>query len=396
MFIYFPSFSVGGFGDGLRKNIILKNGLESRFYSDTFPKKYRHPYFLITAGHYYKKKDFRKEMGFPDDVLVIGDSGGFQIASGAIEWSKEFRHNIFTWLEENSDLAMNLDIPPKMKYKGKVKECLEISKDNFKYFADNRTGTTDFLNVLQGADEHSFKHWYNEVKQFPFDGWAIGNIGGNIYKFISGMMTLLDGKEHLNPNRKYIHFFATSRIPEFLMLSQLQKSLTDIDSKMKVTTDSSTPDRAIVFGNYYTSFNLKKGTFQSINFPKHEAAEILREVDGFELPYVIEFDNELDGTINVDDVIKWNVDCTLTMRLHNFYFFVDTMNKLDSAVKGHDYVLSQLISKDMFRVLKSIDEMVKSDSPHRVFEKYKPLYIKLSNTMRERSIEIEGNPFFDA
>ena len=84
------------------------------------------------------------------------------------------------------------------------------------------------------------------------------------------------------------------------------------------------------------------------------------------------------------------------MRLHNFYFFVDTMNKLDSAVKGHDYVLSQLISKDMFRVLKSIDEMVKSDSPHRVFEKYKPLYIKLSNTMRERSIEIEGNPFFDA
>ena len=36
-FKYFPSFSVAGFGQALRKDLKLKNGLTSRFYSKDFP-----------------------------------------------------------------------------------------------------------------------------------------------------------------------------------------------------------------------------------------------------------------------------------------------------------------------------------------------------------------------
>ena len=42
-----------------------------------------------------------------------------------------------------------------------------------------------------------------------------------------------------------------------------------------------------------------------------------------------------------------------------------------------------MVSKDMLMVLRSIDEMAKQDNALEVFEKYKPLYAKLSNTQKE-------------
>ena len=57
-FIYFPSFSTGGFAARLQKDYKLKNGLPIRFYSKQFPERYRHPYFLVTAGHNFKKPEY--------------------------------------------------------------------------------------------------------------------------------------------------------------------------------------------------------------------------------------------------------------------------------------------------------------------------------------------------
>ena len=35
------------------------------------------------------------------------------------------------------------------------------------------------------------------MKDFPFQGWAVGGGGRNVYAFMSGVMSLLNGKEHL-------------------------------------------------------------------------------------------------------------------------------------------------------------------------------------------------------
>ena len=80
-FIYFPSFSAGAMGSSLAKNVKLKNGLSIRFYSEEFPEKYRHTDILITAGHHYKKEDYKNDLGLTDINLVMGDSGGYQIFS---------------------------------------------------------------------------------------------------------------------------------------------------------------------------------------------------------------------------------------------------------------------------------------------------------------------------
>ena len=80
------------------------------------------------------------------------------------------------------------------------------------------------------------------------------------------------------------------------------------------------------------------------------------------------------------------------MRMHNFMMFKDAINQIEDYVYGHDYILQQVVDKDTFTVLKSIDEMVKSEDPKMVFEKFKHLYMKLSNTKKEHTYD--GGKFF--
>ncbi len=396
-FKYFPSFSVGAFGDALRKNYKFDDGFSSRFYSDEYPEKFRHNEFLISAGHFMKNNpDLYNEHGFTDKNLIMGDSGGYQICSGATKWKPELTKQSFDWLENNSDIAMNLDIPPRLKYDGKFEECLNISKNNFKYFADNQTGKTDYMNVIQGADEFEFKKWYDEVKQFPFQGWAIGGSGFSYYKFLSGLSVLLDGKEHHNPNTKYIHILGSSRITYFLLLLQLQKSLDEIGSNIMVTTDSSSPDRAVVFGTYYSGYSIKRGSWEGIGFPNEaNHSEIVDEfvvLENPSFPIINEFDIELSKHVDFSS-IKDRVAYSTGMRLHNFHFFKDVIYKLTSIVYGHDFILKEAVSKDIYEMMYSIDEMVKSDNPKMVFEKYKHLYSKMSNTKKDS--QIKTHKFFE-
>jgi hypothetical protein len=282
---------------------------------------------------------------------------------------------------------MNLDLPPRLKNEGKFQECLDISLDNFKYFQEKQDGSTKFLNVVQGDDEHTYKHWYNQVKDFDFNGWGIGGAGGSLYRFMSGVYALLQGKEHLNSRNEYFHILGTSKIRDFLMLIQLQKSLEDIGSKIVVTTDSSSPDRAVVFGTYYTRFSIKKGTFESLNFPneKHnpDIIDWFRETPNQDWPRMTAFDDILRGLVSWKDVADWNTQCTMGMRLHNFYVFKDAIRMVTELVYGHDYILKQAIDSEVYKVLRSIDEMVKSEDPNKIFEKYKQLYMKMSNTKKE-------------
>ena len=390
-FIYFPSFSAGAMGSSLAKNVKLKNDLSIRFYSEEFPEKYRHTDILITAGHHFKKDDYKNDLGLTDKNLVMGDSGGYQIASGAIKWDMSIRERIFKWLEHNSDIAMNLDIPPKIKYEGMYEECLKISKDNFKYFADNQSGNTDFLNVVQGTNDLEYINWYNEMKDYPFQGWAVGGGGRNVYAFMSGVMSLLQGGEHLKDTNKYFHILGISKIKDFLMLNQLQKSLNEVDSNIVVTTDSSSPDRAVVFGSYYHSYDFKKPAFRSINVPKYD--DTFKDQVFKHLPVATEFDREyLREALTWDDTIDWKGQCTMAIRLHNFMVFKEAIEKAEYYVYSHDYIKKQVLSNDMYELLDSIDAMVKSDKPREVFEKYIPLFKRLSNVKNDN--EIIENKFF--
>ena len=54
-------------------------------------------------------------------------------------------------------------------------ETLKATLYNNAWFVANRKGNVKFLNALHGMDWASSSQWYEEVKHFPFEGWALGS-----------------------------------------------------------------------------------------------------------------------------------------------------------------------------------------------------------------------------
>ena len=79
-FIYFPSLSAGSMVSAFTKDMKFESGDPVKFFDSRYPADWRHPYFLVTAGHHYKKMDFRDQMGLEKDVQRFGDFGEVQIA----------------------------------------------------------------------------------------------------------------------------------------------------------------------------------------------------------------------------------------------------------------------------------------------------------------------------
>ena len=199
---------------------------------------------------------------------------------------------------------------------------------------------------------------------------------------------LFDGKEHLKSNNKWLHILGTAKVSDFLILERLQKSLSEIGSSIQVTTDSSSPDYAVVFGGYYMGFSLKRMNIESVNLPKRE--DIFN--NELPLPYVTPFDEYIQKVLSYKDVFEWTRGAFSGMSLHNMYVLLDCIRRIKEVANSHDDLIEQVTNRDIYKLLISIDEMVKSENPMDVYRKYEPLYLKLSNPNKEQKSMV--NKFF--
>lgn len=371
-FIYYPSFSSGASRSWLTKNVELAPGISSRFYDKAhYPEKWYHPFFLVTAGHHYKRPDLRARMGLTPDVQVLGDSGGFQLATGAIKWEPTFKEKIFTWLEHNSDIAMNLDLPPRVTLTGKFDECLKISLENFEYFEKNQTGKTAFLNVLQGDDEITYNTWYNKVKGFDFQGWAFGNCR-KVNHLLYALAIMVKNKEFLKPSCKYLHVLGASKLYDFFLYEYLQKIMNEYTGgKVQVSTDSSSPAYNTIFGGYYFDADFRSGVFLTGYFGK----DTKYNVDA-QLP--CKFDDGCPSCKGKTyrDIIDWKTSTYMIMTNHNFHVFLDALNSTSVLLKSHDELMKDVVDTNVYNICLAIREIFESDNPLAVYEKYKPLCLK--------------------
>lgn len=357
-FIYIPSLDAAVGKDAGRKNYRLSNGVQWRFWAEDFlPAEYRHPYFLVTAGQSYKKMDHSAKYGFTSDTLILGDSGGYQISKGTLEWDLSLREKIFHWLEENSTVAMNLDIPTRNRWDGKFYECLDISADNFKWFADHQTGRTDFLNIIQGPTYEKYSYWYKKIKGMPFKGWAVGGAAGSVSSFFAAVSVLIENGELLNPEHKWLHILGCSSIHEFLLLAQLQKSLEEIGSKTQVMSDSSTPSLASAMGFYYLGYDFAKLSFSYLKFG--------REIDPMcrldNLPVTTWIDRQIweDYPFRTE-FMQWKTIHYAWLVFRNFYIFHQAAQNSNDLVYGNRSYLQQAVKSEFYDILESLDKLVKS------------------------------------
>ena len=385
-FIYFPSLSAGGFASALIKDEKLSSGVPCRFYTDEYPESFRHKYFLVTAGHYYKKMDIRAQMGLGKDVLVFGDSGGYQIATGALKYSDDLREKIFHWLEANSDVAANLDIPPKTVYENQFEKCADISYDNFAWFEKHQSGKTKFLNMLQGSNPSEYDWWYHKFKHFEFSGWAIGG-PQKLVDFMWALALMLKNREFENKQNEYLHLLGISKISDFFILSTIQKLLNKhYGNRIVVTTDSSSPGQYPVYGTFLHSHNFKKLSFSDVYMPKPDKDE-----DGNMIPLAESKLPDLQPDLLVPDSLgdpackdftwgmldNYNKEAVPRMVLHNVHVFQNTIQEVNKIVAAHRDVAQYMVPNNLAAVLKSIYEMFEDpDAAITTYEKYKQYYQK--------------------
>lgn len=381
--IYFPSFSSKY--SLYKKDEFSYEDLDIktiRFWDDSFPEKFRHKYFLLTAGAFFKKKsNVRQDMGL-ENSLVFGDSGGFQIANGTIPWSLDIRDRIFNWLEENSDIAMNLDIPPNITYRGRFNEAMQISLDNFKYFEKKQSGKVKFLNVLQpGITDEEARFWYSQVKGFDFQGWGIGNISAQNYNTILATAIFLENGEFENKRNEYYHFLGATSPFNFLIYAAIQKNLNKYYPHAVLTTDSSTPLLQPTFGNYIHSVNWKKFNFNYVYFGNKGKCNYEEEAS---LPCVLD-DCPICTGLKFKNISQASsTEQSIKIGYHNFFMFLKTLRETEDLINsGHD-VTSIFFDKEILAMIKSIDDMFENPKDaYKIYLKNKKLYTKLSNGLEK-------------
>jgi hypothetical protein len=251
-----------------------------------------YPAALYSAGHAYldpADSDIYESMVQKRDrsnTVILGDSGGFQIATGVLKWpwtkkgkqtdqdweqdKDKMRMKILRWLEHTADYSMVLDVPtyglvkfgfdpvtgeslhPGMKT---FRDCLNVSLENYDFFIKHRKeGATKFLNVLQGRNEAEGDIWWDAVKDLPFETWAFSNVQASNFAInLRRLIIMRDGK-YLD-GRDWLHYLGNGKIKAGCALTTLQRNIRQfINPNITLSFDAASPFVMTAKGQMYYGY----------------------------------------------------------------------------------------------------------------------------------------------
>lgn len=331
-------------------------------------------------------KNYREMTGYPKDKTLITDSAGFQIAS----FKKRGEEAPITaiqslrWQEANAteehDIAMNLDVPPNLSGKPtheEFQDALKTSVKNFQFFKENRKNyKMKLYNVLHGESITWLNQWYNAVKDFNFDGWAVG-IKPPYNPMLQALgMCYLWEKGELKKDKSYgMHIFGTSGklvVPTIVyMANKLKQEVinkeinrlklihkekinneTDADKKEKlmkieiteedvdesklefirVTYDSSSYNIGSIYRTYYLPFD--HGPHLSFGDKFKRVNPHLKE-----LPCKCPVCKTVK---DINDLNKVDIYAGTLISLHNMWQYIDYNDVLNSLVGDKDRFIEYL------------------------------------------------------
>jgi hypothetical protein len=254
--------------------------------SGLFPYKWS----LYSGGHAnldLTKPDASEDMVRNRDpnTLVLGDSGGFQIAKGLWEgdWkansgcpkAQKKREAVLAWLDGIADYGMILDIPTWVIHDknasakcqiSTLEEAVDATKYNNDYFMQHRKGVKNggakFLNVLQGANHADADRWYETMKHYcdptvypdtHFDGWSMG--GQNmcdVHLVLKRLVALRYDNLLQEGVHDWMHFLGTSKLEWAVLLTVIQRAVRKyVNPQFTISFDCASPFLATANGQVY-------------------------------------------------------------------------------------------------------------------------------------------------
>jgi len=251
-----------------------------------FPYKWS----LYSGGHAnldLTKPDASEDMvrNCDPNTLMLGDSGGFQIAKGLWEgdWkagsgcpkAQKKREQVLAWLDGIADYGMTLDIPTWVIHDknagqkcgiGTLQEAVDATKFNNEYFMKHRKGYKNggmkILNVLQGAGHADADRWYNLMKDYcdpnkypdtHFNGWAMGGQNMCDVDLVLRRLVELRYDNLLQEDvHDWMHFLGTSKLEWAVLLTVIQRAVRKhVNSKFTISFDCASPFLATANGQVY-------------------------------------------------------------------------------------------------------------------------------------------------
>jgi len=224
------------------------------------------------------------------NTLILGDSGGFQIAKGLWEgdWkagsgcskAQKKRDAVLKWLDGVANYGMILDIPTWVIHDKKAsaacgittyEEAVAATKFNNDYFMKHRKGVKNggakFLNVLQGSNHGEADKWYDLMKDYcdpvkypdtHFNGWSMG--GQNmcdVHLVLKRLVALRHDNLLQEGVHDWMHFLGTSKLEWAVLLTVIQRAVRRyVNPSFTISFDCASPFLATANGQVYHHIDL--------------------------------------------------------------------------------------------------------------------------------------------
>ena len=312
------------------------------------------------------------------ETIIVGDSGGFQIGTGALpavsgwaeyqntpdvivqKWmaSRSIRDTILRWLDRYCDFAMTLDMPlwvlndPKSKSspfaKLSAQQLIDLTVENHRYFADKRGAATGarakYLNVLQDVGNGTGEAWYTAVKDFDFEGWAFGGeTQGDLKPLLTWVRRLLDDQKL--DKSEWFHILMASPPKSAVYYTAIQRCLRDLlGTKIQVSYDSSTPLQSAYARHKIARVPNLTNKPRSWSIPMHDFPGSPKYMGQDNIRYLNEFPSPITDRFSINDMQAYRGDFSQSflsqagmhvLANHNMYVFHKT------ALMACDIVFNQ-------------------------------------------------------
>ena len=398
---------------------------------------FTYPTALYSAGHAcldMDKVNDRDSMCVNRDrefSTIVGDSGGYQLGKGVIkfDWkdfegnkANEVRSNILNWLELTSDWAMTLDVPtwaaddlnsPKTGLTS-FQDTLDGTIYNNKFFQKNRLGQTKFLNVLQGDDWETAQIWYDAVKDFEFEGWAMGGINMCDMEVMLKRLIIMRDEKKLD-GKDWMHVLGTSQLDWACFLTQVQRQVRkNINPNFTISFDSASAFLSTANGLVYTQNTFTPSRFSFIM----DKAPDDKRLKGSEIQFP--FDSGIGRRLKMKDVCwygegdlnknnkegktSWDSFSYVLMMAHNVYNqirAVQTANDLNDIemlkhkpqvghwrkTKGSDNTdeFSEFVPRNILYFNTLVEEVFSSEKPMDVINNASSFLADIRGTRWQRA-----------
>lgn len=320
--------------------------------------------------------------------MCIGDSGGFQIRTGALkffDWSDPYstkndkvRLDFLRWGEEHCDINLLLDIPPignfltKMFGKYIFEESLKLTKFNFEYNIKHRTNPdTRWLNVVQATTIEEGKHWFDEVKQYiPYThGWGFGTYSLKSLRVGLPLLRYMIENHAFDKQNDWIHVLGISPVRSTFAYNAIQKTLRKLlGLDIQVTYDSSSPLSIAQYGLFSPSFTITKSrtVLEMAKYFKNEDFDPEMQVPFLDIPIKFKDILQVDGTKHGPN--DYGYFYGMATSVVNFMKATDYVNKITQLPRSY---MVKLIERQWAELADIIEEYLTCDKPDLLFEKHK-------------------------